>query len=118
LAGNRLAIVQSQALPSGDYRYDGAGSLLREGAHFLGGQTWVEAAAASWQRELPGAVVKPFIVGHPLDGGRVHFVHDRASLVVCTGPEDLAPHLRHFLGSVVGVVDRGVLAKLLTTPHY
>lgn len=116
VAGNRVAVLQSQALPPGEYRADGTGALLRDGGHFLGGQTWVESAAAGWQQQLPGAVVKPFLVGHPMSGGRVRFAQPAGSAVECATAADLAQHVRQFLGPAAGVVDRAVMSKLLAAP--
>lgn len=114
VAGNRVAILESRALPAGEYWCDESGVLLRGQEHFLGGQTWATAAATAWQQQVPRAVVCPFLVAHPIDGGQVLFAGQMQSGIRCVTAASLAAELRAFLAEGAGVVDRWVLAGLLT----
>jgi len=116
VCGRRVALIATVMWPAGRYTLDKYWALLRDGRPFGSGRLCFDDAVRTWAEILPNTHVEGFIVVHASTPGRLELAIDGQISLVCVGATRAHEVIGAWLVAEAGLVDRNVLAKLLTPP--
>lgn len=115
VCGRLVALVDSRYWPSGQYSWTTHGALLRDGAHFAGGDVGLDTAVAGYRQLLADSVddVRGFVLVASSAEGPVRGGTGPTGLTV-GDPQAVVDEIGHwFLGEArPDLVDRGLLVQL------